>query len=100
LTLIKPWSYLHCLAKLCGASYINERYQKLLLDRLKDETYLEKNGKTIKSIVEAKVIEFENGEKRRINTAKERFGVESVYIDDLRKDESKRFRGNKLSISR
>ncbi|KAH8685484.1 hypothetical protein BGZ60DRAFT_365995 [Tricladium varicosporioides] len=86
--------------KLCGASYINERYEELLLNRLQDETYLEKNGKTIKSIVEAKVIEFENGEKRQINTVKERFGVERVYIDDLRRDDTKRFSQNRLVISR
>lgn len=85
---------------MCGASYINKRYEKLLLDRLRDETYLEKNGKTIRSIVEAKVIEFENGEKRRINTVKERFGLERVYIDDLEGDKAKRFTPNRLSISR
>jgi hypothetical protein len=85
---------------MCGASYINKRYEKLLLDRLRDETYLEKNGKTIKSIVEAKVIKFENGEKRTINTVKERFGLERVYIDDLEEDKAKRFTQNRVSISR
>jgi len=67
---------------------------------LKDEEYLEKNGKTIQSIVEAKVIKFENNEKRRINTEKEKFGVERVYIDDLKQDSTKRFLKNKMVLSR
>jgi hypothetical protein len=86
--------------KLCGASYINERFEKLLLKRLKHEKYLVKNGKTIKSIVEGKVIEFENGEKRLIDTASEVFEAQTVWIDDLKASPSKRFIQNRLWISK
>jgi hypothetical protein len=85
---------------MCGGSYINEEFEKHLLDRLKDETNLKKNGKTIQSIVEAKGIEFENGEKRHINTEMEKFGVGRIYIDDLQRDDAKRFHSNRLALSR
>ncbi|PMD30615.1 hypothetical protein L207DRAFT_549324 [Hyaloscypha variabilis F] len=87
-------------SKACGASYINERFEKLLLKRLKHEKYLIKNGKTIKSIVEGKVIEFENGEKRLIDTTNENFETEPIYIDDLRANSAKRFYQNRLGISK
>jgi hypothetical protein len=88
------------LGKLCGASYINERLEKLLLKRLKHEKYLVKNGKTIKSIVEGKVIEFENGEKRLIDTVNESFETEPIFIDDLRANPTKRFTQNRMVISK
>ena len=91
---------LRYLAKLCGASYINESYGKLLLKRLKHETYLEKNGKTIESIVESKVIEFENGEKRLLDVTNENFDLRSVYIDDLQPNHKKGLTQNRLVISR
>ncbi|KAE9377463.1 hypothetical protein N431DRAFT_329570 [Stipitochalara longipes BDJ] len=85
---------------LCGASYINERLEKLLLKRLKHEKYLVKNGKTIKSIVEGKVIDFENGEKRLIDTANEHYEPDSIWIDDLKANSAKRFSQNRLIISK
>jgi hypothetical protein len=92
--------YLWNSGKLCGGSYINERYGKLLLKKLKHEQYLVKNGKTIKSIVEGKVIEFENGEKRNIDAANDQFETDPVYIDDLRSNPKKKFKQNRLLISK
>jgi hypothetical protein len=69
------------------------------MKRLKNEKYLEKNGKTIKSIVEGKVIDFENGQKRVFDAAHD-FHVEAVYIDDLRPSKSKKFHQNRLIISK
>jgi hypothetical protein len=62
--------------------------------------YLEKNGKTIKSIVEGKVIEFENGQKRIIDMANNDFQLEPVYIDDLRSNPKKKVYQNRLVIPR
>ena len=70
------------------------------MKRLKHEKYLVKNGKTIKSIVEGKVIEFENGEKRLIDTADEYFETEPIYIDDLRANSKKHFSQNRLGIAK
>jgi hypothetical protein len=92
--------YSICLAELCGASYINEEYQKFLSNRLKDETYLERNGKTINSIVESKVIEFENGEKRIFNIRDEAFEPDPISIDYLEPNVEKGFEQNRLKITR
>ena len=70
------------------------------MKRLKHETYLVKNGKTIQSIVEGKVIEFENGEKRVIDTADEYFETDPIYIDDLRANSKKRFSQNRLGLTK
>jgi hypothetical protein len=70
------------------------------MHRLKGEKYLEKNGKTIKSIVEGKVIEFENGQKRVVDFANDEFNLEPVYIDDLRPKPAKGFHQNRLNISK
>jgi len=68
--------------------------------RLKDEKYLEKNGKTIKSIVEGKVIEFENGQKRVFDITNDDFNLEPIYIDDLKPSLKKGLFQNRLNISK
>ena len=87
-------------AALCGASYINERFEKLLLEKLETETYLVKNGKTIKSIVEAKVIEFENGDKRLIDVKDKTWEMEPVIIDDLKPNSAMGLYLNRLEITK
>jgi hypothetical protein len=71
-----------------------------LLEKLEGETYLIKNGKTIKSIVEAKVIEFENGPKRFLDMTDRNLEMEPIYIDDLRENFALGFRANNLFLSR
>ncbi|CAI6338266.1 unnamed protein product [Periconia digitata] len=85
--------------KLCGASFINERYEKRLMEKIRDETYLIKNGKTLKSIVKAESINFENGQKRLIDLDEIRSGPYVVYIDDLREDKTKGLKQNRLILT-
>jgi hypothetical protein len=87
-------------ASLCGSSYINEAFGERLHRRLKRETYLVKNGKTIKSIIEGKVIEFENGEKRILDTCSDHFEVEPIYIDDLRPNAKRKLSQNRFEMSK
>ena len=75
-------------------------FEKLLLKKLQDENYLEKNGNTIGSIVEAKVIEFENGEKRLIDITDKHWKPLPVRIEYLERDPKKGFLQNRLDISR
>ncbi|KAF2734482.1 hypothetical protein EJ04DRAFT_602989 [Polyplosphaeria fusca] len=82
---------------LCGASYINERFRDLLQEKLGSELYLEKNGKTIKSIVDAATISFENNEKRLIDLSED---LLVIKIDDLKEDLAKNFRQNRLELSK
>jgi hypothetical protein len=99
-TLFNPYICSQYLGKNCGASYISERFEKLLLKRLKHEKYLVKNWKTIKSIVEGRVVEFENGEKRLIAATDEKFQPVLIYIDDLKANSGKRFSQNRIEISK
>lgn len=70
------------------------------MDKLEAETYLIKNDKTIERIVEAKVIEFENGDKRIIDVTKDTSEMEPIYIDDLRPNSAMGLHKNRLDISR
>ena len=70
------------------------------MHRLKGQKYLEKNGKTIKSIVEGKVIEFENGLKRVFDVLSDHIRSEAIYIDDLQPNPDKQFQQNRLNISK
>lgn len=87
-------------SKLCGASYINEKFEKKLLQKLASEKYLVKNGKTLKSIVQAKTTVFENNQKRKIDTSDRKAPIVQIYIDDLRENQKKRFYQNLLELKR
>jgi hypothetical protein len=69
------------------------------LERLQDETYLIKNGKTLKSIVEALSIVFENGEKRSIDTEDIYSELDPIWIDDLKENRQKGFQQNRIILT-
>ncbi|PVH99820.1 hypothetical protein DM02DRAFT_629036 [Periconia macrospinosa] len=81
-------------SEVCGASFINHRFKEVLEERLKDETYLIKNGKTLATIIEGQTIMFENGEKRSFNTEDRYSELDPIYIDDLKEDRQKGLRQN------
>ncbi|KAH7385873.1 hypothetical protein BKA66DRAFT_548581 [Pyrenochaeta sp. MPI-SDFR-AT-0127] len=87
-------------SQLRGASYINERFAKKLLHKLRKEKYLIKNGKTLKSIVQAKTTVFENYEKRIYDINREDAPYVSIEIDDLRESSKKRFFQNRVEFKR
>lgn len=70
------------------------------MERLRDETYLVKNGKTLKSIVEALSIIFENGEKRSIDTEDIYSELDPIYIDDLKENRQKGLEQNRIVVTR
>lgn len=59
-----------------------------------------KNGKTIKSIAEAKTILFENREKRSIDVENDDYQLAPIYIDDLRENKRKGFSQNRLKLTK
>ncbi|KAF2124677.1 hypothetical protein P153DRAFT_325969 [Dothidotthia symphoricarpi CBS 119687] len=87
-------------SRLCGASYINERFEKKLLHKLASEVYLVKNGKTLKSIVQARTTIFENYQKRIIDITKREAPLAPIWIDDLRENRRKHFFQNVLELKR
>jgi hypothetical protein len=70
------------------------------MERLRDEIYLIKNGKTLKSIVEALSIIFENGEKRSIDTEDIYSELDPIYIDDLKENRQKGLEQNRIVLTR
>ena len=85
---------------LCGSSYLNEAFENVLYERLAGEAYLETNNMTIKGIVDMKVIEFENNLKRSIDVTNRNSEVEPVFIQGLQPNPKRRFRKNRLLLSR
>jgi hypothetical protein len=89
--------------RLCGASYINEKYEDKLLHKLANETYLTDdvhNPKTLKSIVQTRTTIFENYQKRIIDTTKRKEETFRVPIDNLRENRRKGFFTNNLELKR
>ncbi|KAF2624064.1 hypothetical protein BU25DRAFT_348820 [Macroventuria anomochaeta] len=90
-------------SKLCGASYINERYEKKLLQKLANETYLVNdpyNTKSLKSIVQVRTGIFENYQKRIIDTTKRKEETFRVRIENLRENRRKGFYSDNLELKR
>lgn len=87
---------------LCGSSYLNEAFRKHLRARLEGEDYLEINGLTIESIIDAQVIAFENEMKRSIDVVASNIPSEVVYIQGLQANShpDKRFLRNRVKIER
>ncbi|KAH6723782.1 hypothetical protein BKA61DRAFT_626706 [Leptodontidium sp. MPI-SDFR-AT-0119] len=89
----------------CGASYLNDNFEKRLLARLADEGYLDRKGETRKSIARHLVPNFEDFDKRTKDIAK--MPRNRVHISGLVGDEDrvatgdgpKRFSNNYLNLN-
>ncbi|OAK96902.1 hypothetical protein IQ06DRAFT_351485 [Phaeosphaeriaceae sp. SRC1lsM3a] len=82
-----------------GASFINEKFQAKILQKLANEQYLIGNGKTLKSIAQAKTTVFENYQKRIIDvTTKKPTKPVTVYIDNLRESKNKKLLTNNIPL--
>lgn len=84
--------------ELCGSSFINERYQKLLESKLKDEKYLEANGVPLSRTIHGIVKEFEERDKKRMDEMTEPYF--RVMVSGLRANKALRFRAGELRLSR
>ncbi|KAI8933218.1 hypothetical protein NX059_009853 [Plenodomus lindquistii] len=74
-------------SQLCGASYINERFEEELLDMLANEEYLVDdvhNSMTLESIAQSKTTMFENYEKRIRDVTRPRQDSYRVRIEYLK----------------
>jgi hypothetical protein len=56
----------------CGVSSINDSFEKRILKALREETYLETNGRTLKSIAQILTTTFEYHDKRTIGRKNEK----------------------------
>jgi len=86
---------------LCGSSFINERFEHLLIERLKDEEYLWQNGEKLSKIINGLVVEFERGDKKRIDGMfPDRVTGCDVRIPRLKENKKKRFSDGRMNLSR
>ncbi|KAH7305661.1 hypothetical protein BKA65DRAFT_520707 [Rhexocercosporidium sp. MPI-PUGE-AT-0058] len=76
----------------CGASYLNDNFEKRLLARLADEGYLDRKGETRKSIVRHLVPNFEDFDKRTKDISK--MPRNRIHISGLVGDEDRVATGN------
>ncbi|KAF3049353.1 hypothetical protein E8E11_004565 [Didymella keratinophila] len=87
---------------LLGASYINEEFEKKLLQKVASETYLWEDRiprKSLKSIVQALTNRFETYEKRFIDVMRPKKPIFRVKVEDLRENKYRKgFRCNLLEL--
>jgi hypothetical protein len=86
--------------RLCGSSFINERFEKKLMQKLAKETYLIKNGKTLKSIAQSRTSVFEGYQKKIYDISNQKAPLASIPIDDLRENPKKHFYENRMEFKR
>jgi hypothetical protein len=83
---------------------LNERFEEILQDRLKDETYLAPSTPgarktiTIEGIIASQVWEFETRIKRNCDIMDSNFTGYPFYIQGLRENHEKNFTDNRLRL--
>jgi hypothetical protein len=86
---------------LCGSSYLNEEFEKLLRHRLAGHHELEKYGMTIEGKINELVQKFETDIKRSVDIYSDDFEGEILPIAGLVPTENERYmRPNRLVISK
>ncbi|EAL92212.1 hypothetical protein ACP6JD_007374 [Aspergillus fumigatus] len=89
---------------LCGSSYLNERCEEILRDRLKDETYLTsptpgaRKAITMEGIIASQVWEFETKVKRNCDIMDSNFTGHVFFIQGLRENKAKNFTDHRLRL--
>jgi hypothetical protein len=88
---------------MCGSSFINEKFQELLITKLKFEDYLWQNGETPSKIVNGLVVDFERQGKKKMDLMlRDRGRSFTVIIPGLRENKNKKkgFQNGKLILTR
>lgn len=89
---------------LCGSSYLNERCEEILRDRLKDETYLTsptpgaRKAITMEGIIASQVWELETKVKRNCDIMDSNFTGHVFFIQGLRENKAKNFTDHRLRL--
>ncbi|GFF41245.1 predicted protein [Aspergillus udagawae] len=83
---------------LCGSSYLNERFEGMLQNRLRDETYLTSPTITIEGIIASQVWEFETKIKRNCDVTDSKYTGHAFFIQGLKGNTEKNFTDNRLKL--
>lgn len=85
----------------CGSSFINERYEDLLRERLKNAPYLEDNGESLPTIISGLVVEFERRDKKKLDTRFLDPGADyTIKVPGLKQNDKLRFQRGRMILSR
>ncbi|OKL64182.1 hypothetical protein UA08_00533 [Talaromyces atroroseus] len=86
---------------LCGSSYLNEEFEKLLWHRLASHRELEKDGITIQGKINELMYRFETQTKRGVDIYSDEFEPEYLPVTGLKPtDQEKYTRPNRLIITK
>lgn len=88
--------------RLCGSSFINERFKDHVKERLEHATYLENDGVTIDQIIESEAImgNFEHRFKRQMNFQSKSAASQYFDINGLRENKEKNLMNGGFEVSR
>lgn len=86
---------------MCGSSFINERYEDLLRDRLQNAPYLENNGESLPTIIGGLVVEFERRDEKKFNSKFMEPNADcTIMVPGLKQNEELRFEKGRLVLAR
>lgn len=86
---------------MCGSSFINERYEGILRDRLKHALYLENRGNTLPTIISQLLVGFENQDKKKLDTKFLDPQADcTIKVPGLKRNKKLRFEDNRLVLNR
>ena len=86
---------------LCGSSYINERFEDILIKRLSEEHYLRRNGEDMSRVIDRLVIDFERRDKRALdNMFSDKIRTYHIVVEGLRENRKKHFLPDRMRLSR
>ena len=85
----------------CGSSYINERFEDLLVQRLSDEHYLIKDGEDMSRVIDRLVVLFERRDKLALDHMFANH-LEDYWliVDGLKKKNKKHFQAGRMRLSK
>jgi hypothetical protein len=86
---------------LCGSSYINERFQDLITNRLRDEDYLRREGEDFSRVIDRLVVEFERVDKLVLdNMFPDHIETYYLKVEGLKRNKPKHFRTDLMRLSK
>ncbi|OQV02278.1 hypothetical protein CLAIMM_07504 isoform 3 [Cladophialophora immunda] len=85
----------------CGSSFINERFQDLITNRLREEDYLRKEGEDFSRVIDRLVVEFERVDKVALDDMFPDH-IEKYYlkVHGLKKNKAKHFRSDLMRLDK
>ena len=86
---------------LCGSTCINERYEKLVIEKLGDEHYLWQDGMDMSRFIDRLVVAFERTDKKKLDGMfPDNITRYSIRVPGLRANKRKNFFVNNLCLTR